>query len=117
MSTLVDGLSWFLLLAGGFLGISGGVGILRFPDFYTRLHAAGVTDTLCSLCILSGLMLQAGLSLVTVKLFFILALLSVTGPTATHALARAAQHEGLQPWCRRADAAVRPGHPGPGEEE
>ncbi len=65
MQEIVHILSWILLVTGGFLGITGGVGILRFPDFYTRLHAAGVTDTLCAGFILIGLMLQAGLSLVT----------------------------------------------------
>lgn len=90
-------LSWVLLMSGCFVGISGGIGLLRFPDFYTRMHAAGVTDTLCAALILTGLMLQAGWGLVLIKLFLILALLLLTSPTATHALARAAVHSRLEP--------------------
>ncbi len=97
MAMIVDALSWACLLAGGFLGISGGIGILRFPDFFTRLHAAGVTDTLCAALILLGLMMQAGWGLVAVKLVFIILFLSFTSPTATHALARAALRGGLKP--------------------
>ncbi len=90
-------LSWVLLMSGCFVGISGGIGLLRFPDFYTRMHAAGVTDTLCAALILTGLMLQAGWGLVLIKLLLILALLLLTSPTATHALARAAVHSRLEP--------------------
>lgn len=97
MSDWIDMLSWALLMGGSFFGISGGIGLLRFPDFYTRMHAAGVTDTLCAALILLGLMLQAGWGLVLIKLFLILALLLLTSPTATHALARAALHSRLKP--------------------
>lgn len=97
MAMIVDALSWVFLLTGSFLGISGGFGILRFPDFFTRLHAAGVTDTLCAALILLGLMMQAGWGLVAVKLLFIILFLSFTSPVAAHALARAALHGGLKP--------------------
>lgn len=97
MDNWIDILSWLLLMGGCFFGISGGIGLLRFPDFYTRMHAAGVTDTLCAALILLGLMLQAGWGLVLIKLFLILALLLMTSPTATHALARAALHSRLRP--------------------
>ncbi|MFM1891586.1 MAG: hypothetical protein RLZ44_663 [Pseudomonadota bacterium] len=97
MAALLEILSWLLLLGGALLGISGAVGIFRFPDVYTRLHAAGVTDTLCAGLILTGLMLQAGLTLVTVKLLFILGFLWYTSPVASHALASAALHTGLKP--------------------
>jgi multicomponent Na+:H+ antiporter subunit G len=94
---LVDGLSWSFLLAGGFLSISGGVGVLRFPDFFCRLHATGVTDTLCAVFMLVGLMMQAGWGLVSVKLAFIMLFLLLTSPTATHALLQAALQDGLKP--------------------
>ncbi|RFF30767.1 monovalent cation/H(+) antiporter subunit G [Wenzhouxiangella sediminis] len=94
---VVDVLSWFLLLGGGLVGILGGVGLLRFPDFYSRLHAAGMTDTLCALMIIAGLILQAGLSLLSIKLALILLFLLFTSPTASHALARAALTDGLKP--------------------
>lgn len=97
----VDLLSWFCLLGGGFFGIVGGIGLLRFPDLFTRLHAAGVTDTLGAALILIGLMLQAGASLVTVKLVLILFFGLFTSPTATHALAKAALHGKLKPVLQR----------------
>lgn len=94
---IVDVLSWILLLGGGLVGILGGVGLLRFPDFYSRLHAAGMTDTLCALMIIAGLILQAGFSVLSVKLALILLFLLFTSPTASHALARAALADGLKP--------------------
>jgi len=94
---IIDILSWICLLAGGALGIVGGIGIHRFPDFYSRLHAAGITDTLCAMLILLGLGLQAGWSLAAFKLALIFVFLFFTSPTASHALANAAQHSGLQP--------------------
>ena len=94
---ILDILSWLLLLAGGALGIIGGIGIYRFPDFYSRLHAAGITDTLCAMLILLGLALQAGWTLAAFKLALIFVFLFFTSPTASHALANAALHSGLQP--------------------
>lgn len=89
--------SWALLLTGGAFGIIGGIGLVRFPDFYTRLHAAGVTETLCAICIVFGLVLQAGFSLVTLKLLLILLFLLFTAPTATHAVARSAMIDEVEP--------------------
>lgn len=94
---ILDVLSWALLLIGGLAGMVGGLGIHRFPDFFTRLHAAGITDTLCAAAILSGLMLQAGFTLVTFKLLLIFVFLMLTSPAASHVLANAALHGGLQP--------------------
>ncbi len=93
----IDILSWVFLVSGGLLGVIGGIGIHRFPDFYSRLHAAGTTDTLCAIFILLGLGLQAGLSLEAFKLFLIFVFLFFTSPTASHALANAAMHGGLKP--------------------
>lgn len=89
--------SSLFLLIGGFLCISGGVGILRFPDFYTRMHAVGVTETLATAMILIGLMLQNPDSLVILKLIMILLLTLFICPTASHALAKAAMHNNLMP--------------------
>lgn len=94
---IIEFISWALILAGALLGIVGGIGIHRFPDFYSRLHAAGTTDTLCAALFLLGLGLQAGLSLVTFKLFLIFAFFFFTSPTASHALGKAAVLGKLQP--------------------
>ncbi len=87
-------LSWVLLVMGGLLCVSGGIGLLRFPDFFTRIHAASVTDTLAGTLILFGLILQAnGQWLVIAKLIMIWLFLLLTSPTASHALAMAASEE------------------------
>lgn len=96
-SVLMDGLSWALLIAGSFFSIVGAIGMLRMPDVFTRMHAASVTETLGAGLILVGLMLQAGLSLVTVKLLILGVLIFIAGPTATHAIAHVAILRGLKP--------------------
>jgi multicomponent Na+:H+ antiporter subunit G len=97
MSMVIDIASWTALVLGGFLIFTGGVGMLRFPDLYTRMHAASVIDTGGVGLVLFGLMLQAGLTLVTVKLVLILWFLLFTGPVASHVLAKAALHGKLEP--------------------
>lgn len=92
-----DTLSWISIVAGAFLGLVGGIGMHRFPDFYSRMHAAGITDTLCAALILLGLGFQAGLSLAALKLLLVFAFLLFTNPTASHALGNAALHSGLKP--------------------
>lgn len=105
MEFLVTALSWFFLLTGAGFGIIGAIGMLRFPDFYTRLHAASLTDTLCAGLIVLGLMLQAGWTLITVKLLFILVFIFFTSPTSSHALAKAALHGKLEPLLNRGSAS------------
>jgi len=97
MSVLVDILSWLFLVAGSVFCIIGGIGLIRMPDFYTRVHAASVTETLGAGLILLGLMLQAGFTLVCAKLAVIALLILFMSPTATHALTRAALLRGLDP--------------------
>ncbi len=98
MAQTLEVLSWIFLVTGSFFVIVGGIGLLRLPDFYTRIHAASVTDTVGSWLIVIGLMFQAGLSLVTVKLVMVLIFLLMTSPLASHALAKAAYTNGLKPW-------------------
>lgn len=98
IGTLIEVLSWVCLMLGSFLCVSGAFGVLRFPDFYTRMHAAGVTDTLGSGLVLAGLALQTGGDiLVLAKLGFIFLFVLFANPTATHALAMAALRGGLKP--------------------
>lgn len=105
---IIDVLSWILLVSGGLAGIAGAVGIHLFPDFYSRLHATGITDTLCAMLILLGLGLQAGLTLAAFKLALIFVFLFFTSPTASHALANAAMHGGLKPKLDSAAAGNKP---------
>lgn len=108
MSAALALASWSLLLAGGTFCLVGSIGLLRMPDFYTRLHAASVSDALGAGLILLGLILQAGWTLVAAKLAVIGLLLFFTSPAATHALARAARARGLEPQLgAREDASKR----------
>ncbi len=93
---VIDIVSGLLLLAGSILGLSGAWGLLKFPDFYARVHAASITDTLCAACFVAALMLQASFSLVAVKLLMVLLLLWLTSPTSGHALVKAAHRSGLR---------------------
>ena len=93
---VIDALSALLLGVGASFCFIGGVGLLRFPDFYCRTHAASMTDSLGAPLILCGLMLQAGLSLVTFKLLTIALLLWLTSPAASHGLAKAAYSSGIK---------------------
>ncbi|MBC8403883.1 MAG: monovalent cation/H(+) antiporter subunit G [Planctomycetes bacterium] len=94
---LVEILSWFCFLAGSFLCISGSVGILRLPDFFSRLHASSVTETLATPLLLTGVMLQTDWSLDTLKLMMVGLFVLFTNPTATHAMVKAALHDGQTP--------------------
>jgi multicomponent Na+:H+ antiporter subunit G len=88
-------LSGGLLAAGAFFVLSGGVGLLRFPDFYTRMHAAGVTDSAGAGLILLGLLLRVGDWQTAVRLLIIMFFMILTTPTATHVLAQAARRDGV----------------------
>jgi multicomponent Na+:H+ antiporter subunit G len=93
----LDLLSWVCILLGSFFTIVGAFGLVRMPEVFTRMHAASVTDTLGVGFLILGMGLQAGLSLVTLKLVFLLALFFFTGPVVTHALAQACLHENIRP--------------------
>ena len=121
METAISISSALCLLLGSFLCLSGGVGILRFPDFYTRMHAVGVTDTLGAGMILVGLMLLNTDSLallnpdspVRLKLLLILLMTLFINPAASHALAKAAIHSGLLPLLdnKKNEGGVEPSNP------
>ncbi len=96
-AAMLDIASWVLLTMGGISVLIGGIGALRLPDFYTRMHAAGLTDSIGAILVIVGIMLQAGLSLAMIKLGAILLFLQLTSPTASNALAVAAIRAGLKP--------------------
>jgi len=100
VNQLLDVISWICVAAGSFFAITGGIGIVRLPDFFSRMHAGGLTDTMGTTFLLAGLALQSGWSLVSVKLMMILFFILITSPTAAHALAKAARSYGLKPWER-----------------
>lgn len=98
---IVDTLSWIAIGIGAAFILVGGLGLIRMPDFFTRLHATSVADTAGAGFILLGLMFQAGLSLTSFKLVLIFVFLVFTAPTAAHALAHAALLDGVLPWTRK----------------
>ena len=89
-----------LLSLGVLFLLLGAIGILRFPDCYTRMHAAGKCDTLGSLLIVSGLAFYHGVSLDSAKILFIAVFIFLTSPTSTHAIARAALRNELLLWTK-----------------
>ncbi len=108
-----DYVTIFLLLFGCFFALTGGIGIIRMPDFYTRIHPAGKSDTLGQFLILTGLAFQLIETepeldwsytystdpwMCLVRLVLIIMIILFTAPTATHAITKAAQLEGLEPW-------------------
>jgi multicomponent Na+:H+ antiporter subunit G len=97
MALGIDLASWALLVAGSVFVVVGAVGLVRMPELYTRMHAASVIESLGAGLLIAGMLLQAGLTLVSAKLLFLFALLFVTGPVVTHALAQAALHEKIEP--------------------
>lgn len=99
MALWTDVISWVCILTGAFFSVVGGIGIVRLPDLYSRLHGGGVTDTMGAGLLLLGLMFQAGLTLVTVKLLIIFFFFFITSPTSCHVLANSTLAHGFKPWC------------------
>ena len=97
MDLMLDIVSWLFLLGGSFFCLTGAVGLLRFPEFFSRIHAASLTDTLGASLILIGLMFQAGWTMALPKLILILIFSLLAGTTASHAMAKAALKSGLRP--------------------
>jgi len=93
----LDFLSWVFILAGSTFLLIGSVGLIRLPDVFSRMHAAGLIDTLATTLLIIGMTFQAGLTLVTVKLFLIILFIFFASPTSTHALAKAALDGGVKP--------------------
>jgi multicomponent Na+:H+ antiporter subunit G len=87
-----------LLALGCFLIVVASIGIVRFPDFYSRMHPTGKSDTMGQALVLSGLMIYEGFSLVSIKLLIIIVFIFIANPTASHALAKAAYVAGVKPW-------------------
>lgn len=97
MSEVLNVISWLSVAIGGIFCVIGAIGLLRMPDFFTRMHAASVIETLGAGLILFGLIIQAGWTLIAVKLVMLFLLIFFASPTASHALARAALAKGMKP--------------------
>jgi len=110
MASLIDALSWMLIIAGGVVVLTGSIGINRFPEFFSRVHAASLTDAFGVALLVFALMLQAGFTQVALKLALLLLCILCTGPVAGHALTKAALHGKLRPWIH--EAGGDPSHDG-----
>ena len=97
MSNIINIISAVFIISGALSIIIGLIGVFRMPDFFTRLHAASIIDTMGTMLILVGLMLYSGFNLVSVKLLLILVFIIITTPAAAHALAKSAIHGELKP--------------------
>ncbi|MDF1700992.1 MAG: monovalent cation/H(+) antiporter subunit G [Planctomycetota bacterium] len=96
--TVLEIIATVVIALGALVMLAGAAGVVRFPDFYSRLHAAGKADTLGQGLILLGLAIPIGLSLISFKIALIILFIFIFNPTATHALARGAWTLGLKPW-------------------
>ena len=98
--TVTTMIAYFFFAWGAFFMVFGTLGILRFPDLYTRLHPAGKAGTAGVLSIFIGLIIYSGLSPVSLRIILIAAFIVVTSPVASHAIARGAMQSGIEPWKR-----------------
>lgn len=90
-----------LIAVGLFFLFVAAVGVLRFPDVYTRSHAVSLTDSLGAFFLLGGLALYEGLSVNLVKILVVLILLYLLNPVIAHATVRSAYHCGIEPWTKK----------------
>jgi len=97
MTSIAQYISDGFLILGSLLVLISSLGMLRFPDLFTRIHASSVATTFGAICVVIGLILYNGTDAVIFKLALMLLFLLFTGPTSTHALARAALEAGLKP--------------------
>lgn len=98
LTAITNIISTIFIIAGLFFVLVGTIGLLRFPDFYTRMHATGKCDTLGEGLMLVGLMVYQGFDLISVKMLFLVIFIFVANPVATHAIARRAYKVGLEAW-------------------
>ena len=97
MDIVLDILSWIFIVIGGGFCLIGGLGMIRLPDMFARMHAAGIVDTAGLMFLMLGMTFQAGLTIVTIKLLLIVLFVLYTSPVSTHALAQAALSTGEKP--------------------
>jgi multicomponent Na+:H+ antiporter subunit G len=97
MALLRDIAAWALVLGGCFFTVVGAFGLVRLPDVYTRVHSAGLVDTVGAGLLLIGLTLYGGFTIVTIKLLLILVFIFFTSPASTNAFANSVYSAGIKP--------------------
>lgn len=101
--SIITILAMLFMIGGLFFFTTATIGLLRFPDFFTRLHATGKGDTLAVLLFLVGFCFYEGFTLTGLKIVFIAVFMFLAQPTATHALSRAGLRCGVKPWMKKED--------------
>lgn len=91
------------LLAGFFFIVVAAVGVLRLPDFYSRMHASGKSETLGMFLCFAGLAIYEGFTVTSVKFLVIAFFVSFANPIGTHIICREAYRSGLKPWTKKGD--------------
>ena len=110
MEFIINAVVIILMLFGCLFFLGGAVGIIRMPDFYSRLHPAGKLDTLGIMAMVAGLALynlhdfSLGTVLVSIKMVLIIFFVFLSCPTATHSIVDAGMRAGLRPWTRKSAA-------------
>ncbi len=98
---IIEVTGWIFMFFGAFFTFTGALGMLRMPDFYTRIHPAGLTDSLGVPLILIGVAIQSGFGLYALKILFLIFFLFLTGPTTTHVIAKSAALTDLKPYIKK----------------
>lgn len=97
---IINIIAMTFMITGFFFVAVAVLGVLRLPDFYTRLHASGKSETLGLMLTLMGLAIYNGLTLVSFKILLVSLFILLGNPIGTHAIARAAYYSGLKPWTK-----------------
>lgn len=95
--------SGILIFAGCFFMIAASIGVLRLPDFYTRIHAGSKADSLGQTLVILGLIVFEGFNLVSIKMLLIIVFIYIANPTAAHSIVKTAWVSGLKPWSKKND--------------
>ena len=98
---IADIITIIFLVAGCFLFMTGSIGLVRFPDFYARMHATGKSDTMAVFFCLCGVAIYHGLTLDSLKLILIAIFVFIANPTGTHSICRAAFRCDIKPWVKK----------------
>ncbi|WP_022668919.1 monovalent cation/H(+) antiporter subunit G [Desulfospira joergensenii] len=110
---LLNGLAVFFLVTGLIFFLGGAIGIIRMPDFYSRLHPAGKLDTLGIMAMVIGLVLinlhhfSLATVLLSIKMLLIVFFVFMSSPTATHSIVDAGMRAGLRPWTRKSESSAK----------
>ncbi len=95
-----------LLLIGFALMVISAIGVLRLPDFFSRLHASSIGETLGIVLAGIGLAVYHGVNLTSLKILLVVAALFLVNPLGTHLISKAAIHSGKQPWKEEKNADI-----------